>query len=567
MALSRKLVSFGYRCHIHIRTMASAPKFDFDTYTAVNEPMPDYAPGSKERQLLEDTLKKYEGKVEDIPIVVGDKEIRTDQVKYQVCPFDHQRKIAKYHYATQEVIHMAINNCLEVRKSWERRPQKERAEIFAEAAELMSKKYRYDLLATTMLGQGKNIWQAEIDAAAEMIDFLRFNVQFSRDITKYQPLSPNSQVEINRTNYRGLEGFWAAVSPFNFTAIGGNLCSAPALMGNVAVWKPSDTAMSSNYLVYKIFREAGLPAGVINFVPAEGPIFGNTVTQSKHLAGINFTGSVATFRHLWKQVGENLDNYKTYPRLIGECGGKNMHFVHPSANPDNVIYGSIQSAFEYSGQKCSALSRMYCPQSLWPKIKEGMVEIHKKIKCGSPLEGQTFLSAVIDKASFERCKRYIEHAKESPNLKFVAGGECDDSKGYFIYPTIIESSDPKEKILQEEIFGPIVTVYVYPDEKYHETAELANETSPYALTGAIYAEDQKVIDELSDLFRDAAGNFYINDKSTGSVVGQQPFGGTRLSGTNDKAGGPQYLTRFVSPQSVKERVIPKTDWTYPSMKA
>ncbi|XP_060573762.1 delta-1-pyrroline-5-carboxylate dehydrogenase, mitochondrial-like [Ruditapes philippinarum] len=548
---------------VYVRGLSSGA-FNFDTYVAKNEPMPTYAPGTKERQLLEDKIKSYDGKVRDIPIVIGDEEIRTKDVHSQVCPFDHHRKIATFSYATKDIVNKGIANSLAARKAWERTPLEKRAEIFARAAELMATKYRYDLLATTMLGQAKNIWQAEIDAAAELIDFLRFNVQFARELTKYQPLSPSPE-ETNTVRYRGVEGFWAAVTPFNFTAIGGHLPAAPALMGNVSLWKPSDTAMLSNYTVYEIYREAGLPAGVINFIPADGPVFGDTVTASPDLAGINFTGSVGTFRRLWKQVGQNLDNYKGYPRLIGECGGKNMHFVHPTAKIDQVFLGAIQSGFEYSGQKCSALSRMYIPESLWPEVKENMKRIHKQIVVGTPLHGETFVSAVIDDKAFARCKSYLDHAKKSPDLKIVAGGNCDDSKGYFIEPTIVESHNPKEKILKEEIFGPIVTVYVYPDQKYRETAELAAETSPYALTGAIYADDPNAIEELSDIFLDSAGNFYINDKSTGSVVGQQPFGGTRLSGTNDKAGGPYYLLKFVSPQSIKTRNVPKTTWKYPSM--
>lgn len=526
--------------------------------------MPTYAPGTKERELLDEKIDSYENFVDDIPIMVGDEEIRTDLVRYQVCPFDHQRKVAKYYWATPDVVQKAIANCLSARKQWMLRPLPERAEIFHRAADLIAYKYRYDILARTMLGQGKNIWQAEIDAAAEMIDFLRFNNQFAREVTSYQPLSPNKE-ETNTIVYRATEGFWTAITPFNFTAIGGHLCSAPALMGNVCLWKPSDTAISSNYLVYKIYREAGVPAGVINFVPADGPVFGDTITSAPDLTGINFTGSVKTFKTLWKAVANNIDIYKTYPRLIGECGGKNMHFVHASAHVDNVFYGSIQAGFEYSGQKCSALSRMYVPNSLWPEIKANLIAIQKEIAVGTPLEGKTFMSAVIDDKSYARCKAYLEHAKKSPDLKIIAGGRCDDSQGYYVEPTIIETSDATNKIIQEEIFGPIVTVYVYPDRKYKETALLASITSPYALTGAIYAEDQEVIDELSDIFIDCAGNFYINDKSTGSVVGQQPFGGTRLSGTNDKAGGPYYLLKFLSPQSVKERHVPKSTWKYPSM--
>ncbi|KAH9510028.1 Delta-1-pyrroline-5-carboxylate dehydrogenase, mitochondrial [Bulinus truncatus] len=541
----------------HSRAMAS--------YIAVNEPMLDFAPGSQERKDLEKTLEKYLGKTIDVPIVVGDEEIRTAQVKRQVAPFDHKWTVATFYHATPEIINKAIESNMKARKDWEKRPLQERCDIFLKAADLICKNYRMDLIATTMIGQAKNVWQAEIDAAAELIDFLRFNVMFAQKITEYQPLSPSPNITKNSMSYRGLEGFWAAVCPFNFTAIGGNLPMAPAIMGNVALWKPSDTAVLSNYTVFKIYREAGLPAGVINFIPSDGPVFGDTVLSSPDFAGLNFTGSVATFKKLWKQIGENLDAYKNFPRLIGECGGKNMHFVHPSADVDSVVTGSIRSAFEYNGQKCSALSRLYAPESLWPQIKSKMLNIIKDIKMGSPLERESFVTAVIDDKAFARIKSYIKHAKSSPNLSIIAGGNCDDSKGYFIEPTIIETKDPFDKIMQEEIFGPVVTVYVYPDNQLKETVKIAQTSSPYALTGAIFVQDKAAKEELAEAFRYCAGNFYINDKSTGAVVGQQPFGGAKLSGTNDKAGGPFYMARFTSPLSIKETFIPQKTWRYPSM--
>lgn len=534
-------------------------------YTAVNEPMFDYAPGSQEKKDLEATLEKYSG-VTDCPIVIGDEEIRTDDVRYQVSPHDHQKKVASYYWATPEIINKAIANNLASRVAWEKRSQTERCDIFLHAADLISGKYRMDLLATTMLGQSKNVWQAEIDAAAELIDFLRFDVQFAQRVTDYQPLSPTADVTLNTMTYRGLEGFWAAICPFNFTAIGGHLAMAPAMMGNVALWKPSDTSVLSNYVTYKIYREAGLPAGVINFLPADGPVFGDTITASPDLVGLNFTGSVATFKHLWKQIAQNLDTYKNYPRMLGECGGKNMHFVHPSANAMSVAMGSIRSAFEFNGQKCSACSRMYIPQSMWPEVKAKMLEVTAQIKSGCPLEHDTFVTAVIDDKAFARNKSYLEHAKSSPNLTVLAGGNCDDSKGYFIEPTIIETTDPLDKIMQEEIFGPVLTVYAYPDDQVKETVEIAKATSPFALTGAFYCEDLAAKEELKETFRYSSGNMYINDKSTGSVVGQQPFGGARLSGTNDKAGGPHYMARFTSPQAIKETFVPLSEWKYPSMK-
>nr|XP_022336824.1 delta-1-pyrroline-5-carboxylate dehydrogenase, mitochondrial-like [Crassostrea virginica] len=551
---------------LHVRCSSSLiQNYDFQTFIAANERMPTYGPDSKERKELQETLDKWKDKTVDVPIVIGDEEIRTKDVRYQAMPFDHLKKTAKFYYATPEIIQKAIDNSLKARKQWERTPLEKRAEIFMTAAEMISKQKRMDVMATTMLGQAKNIWQAEIDAAAELIDFLRFNCQYARDVTTYQPLSPDERIK-NFAVYRACEGFWAAVTPFNFTAIGGHLCSAPALMGNVCLWKPSDTAILSNYVVYNIFREAGLPAGVINFVPADGPVFGDVITNSPHLAGVNFTGSVRTFKTIWKSVAKNLDNYVSYPRLIGECGGKNFHFVHSSADPKSVAVGTIRSAFEYGGQKCSACSRMYIPQSIWPEVKQKMLDIHKDIKLGSCLDNKIFLSAVIDDKAFKRIKSYIEHAKSSPNLSIVAGGNCDDSEGYFIQPTIIETTDPQDKIMQEEIFGPVLTVFPYPDDEYLKYAEMATKTSPFALTGAIFVKDQKVREELIDIFKDAAGNFYINDKSTGSVVGQQPFGGARLSGTNDKAGGPHYLMKFVSVQCVKETKVPLKEWFLPSMK-
>lgn len=550
----------------HVRWASSLiQNYDFESFVAANEHMPSYGPDSPERKQLYEALNKYKDKTTDIPIVIGDEEFRTKDVRYQVMPFDHQKKTAKFYYATPDIIQKAIDNSLKARKQWELTPLEKRAEIFMTAAEMISKQKRMDVMATTMLGQAKNIWQAEIDAAAELVDFLRFNCQFSRDITRYQPLSPSESVN-NSAIYRGCEGFWAAITPFNFTAIGGHLCSAPALMGNVSLWKPSDTAMLSNYTVFKIFREAGLPPGVINFVPADGPVFGDVITKSPHLAGVNFTGSVRTFKTIWKLVAQNLDNYVSYPRLIGECGGKNFHFVHKSADVKSVAVGTVRSAFEYGGQKCSACSRMYIPQSMWPEVKQKMLDILKEIQLGSPLDNKIFLSAVIDDKAFNRIKSYIEYAKNSPNLSIVAGGKCDDSQGYFVQPTVIETSDPQDKIMQEEIFGPVLSVFPYPDDEYFKYAQMASKTSPFALTGAIFVKDSVAREELVDTFRESAGNFYINDKSTGSVVGQQPFGGDRLSGTNDKAGGPHYLMKFVSVKCVKETKAPLKEWLLPSMK-
>ncbi|TRY99941.1 hypothetical protein DNTS_008425 [Danionella cerebrum] len=428
--------------------------------------------------------------------------------------------------------------------------------------------------------RGKTVVQAEIDAAAELIDFFRFNAKHAIELEEQQPL--DSDGSTNTMIYRGLEGFVAAVAPFNLTAIGGNLAGTPAIMGNVVLWKPSDTALSASYAVYKILRESGLPPNIIQFVPADGPVFGDTVTSSEHLAGVNFTGSVPyvslslclywmlyirrTFKRLWKQVAQNLDIYRNFPRVAGECGGKNFHFVHSSADVNSVVMGTVRSAFEYGGQKCSACSRMYVPDSLWPQIRQGLLDVHKQISLGDPVEDfGTFFSAVIDDKSFSRIKGWLEHARSSPHLKIIAGGNCDDSKGYFVEPTIIETTDPREKIMNEEIFGPILTVYVYPENDYKQVLHLIDNTSPYALTGAVFSQDQAVIEEAGKALRNAAGNYYVNDKSTGSIVAQQPFGGARASGTNDKPGGPHYVLRWTSPQVVKQTHVPLTDWKYPYM--
>ncbi|KAL2773306.1 delta-1-pyrroline-5-carboxylate dehydrogenase, mitochondrial isoform b, partial [Daubentonia madagascariensis] len=461
---------------------------------------------------------------EAVPCVVGDEEVWTSDVQYQVSPFNHGHKVAKFCYADKGLLNKAIEAALAARKEWDLKPVADRAQIFLKAADILSGPRRAEVLAKTMVGQGKTVIQAEIDAAAELIDFFRFNAKFAVELEGEQPVSVPPST--NSVVYRGLEGFVAAISPFNFTAIGGNLAGAPALMGNVVLWKPSDTAMLASYAVYRTLREAGLPPNIIQFVPADGPTFGDTITSSEHLCGINFTGSVPTFKHLWKQVAQNLDRFRTFPRLAGECGGKNFHFVHRSADVDSVVSGTLRSAFEYGGQKCSACSRLYVPQSLWPQIKGRLLEEHGRIKVGDPAEDfGTFFSAVIDAKSFGRIKKWLEHARSSPSLSVLAGGKCDDSVGYFVEPCIVESKDPREPIMKEEIFGPVLTVYVYPDDKYKETLQLVDTTTSYGLTGAVFARDKEVIQEATKMLRNAAGNFYINDKSTGSVVGQQPFGG------------------------------------------
>uniref|UniRef100_A0A1A8BV35 Multifunctional fusion protein n=1 Tax=Nothobranchius kadleci TaxID=1051664 RepID=A0A1A8BV35_NOTKA len=529
-----------------------------------NEPVLGFKEGSPERGELLKVLDGLKGTTEEVPCVVGDEHIWTTDIRYQLSPFNHSHKVAKFCYADKELINKAISASVAARKEWDLKPVQDRAEVLFKAADVISGPKRAEILAKTMIGQGKTVVQAEIDAAAELIDFFRFNAKHAIELEAQQPISTPEST--NTALYRGLEGFVAAVAPFNFTAIGGNLAGTPAVMGNVVLWKPSDTAVSASYAVYRVLRECGLPPNIIQFLPADGPVFGDTITSSPHLAGINFTGSVPTFKRLWKQVAQNLDIYRTFPRVAGECGGKNFHFVHTSADIQSVVMGTIRSAFEYGGQKCSACSRMYVSDSIWPEIRQQLLDVHRSIRVGNPVEDfSTFLSAVIDDKAFARIKKWLDYAKSSPNLTIIAGGNCDDQKGYFVEPTIIQTTDPRDPIMNEEIFGPVLSVYVYPEKNYGEVLQLIDSTSPYALTGAVFAHDQKVIDEAARVLRNAAGNYYVNDKSTGSVVGQQPFGGARASGTNDKPGGPHYVLRWTSPQVVKQTHVPLTEWKYPYM--
>lgn len=529
-----------------------------------NEPILSFLEGSEERRDLQEALDGLKGQTEEIPCVVGDEHIWTKDVRFQLSPFNHSHKVAKFCYADTELINKAILASVAARKEWDLTPVQDRAQVLFRAADLLSGPRRAEVLAKTMIGQGKTVVQAEIDAAAELIDFFRFNAKYAVELEAQQPLDADGST--NTMLYRGLEGFVAAVSPFNFTAIGGNLAGTPALMGNVVLWKPSDAAVSSSYVVYRVLRDAGLPPHVIQFLPADGPTFGDAVTASEHLAGLNFTGSYQTFKRLWKQVAQNVDAYRTFPRLAGECGGKNFHFVHGSAHVASVVRGTLRSAFEFGGQKCSACSRMYVPDRLWPLIREQLLVAHGQLRVGDPVEDfSTFFSAVIDDKSFARIKKWLDHAKTSSTLKVVAGGNYDDSKGYYVEPTIIETSDPLDPIMSEEIFGPVLSVFVYPENKYKEVLQLIDKTSPYALTGAVFAQDRNVIAEAAKALRNAAGNYYVNDKSTGSVVAQQPFGGARASGTNDKPGGPHYILRWTSPQVVKETQQPLPDWRSPYM--
>ncbi|KAK0166463.1 hypothetical protein PV328_004883 [Microctonus aethiopoides] len=543
------------------------PVVDIPQIPLVNEPLLGYKKGSKERTEIEKKLHEMSSQCEDVPIVIGDEEIRTNNIKYQVMPHNHNSKIAKYYHASPDLIQKAIDVAVKSQREWEKVPIETRINIWLKAADLMAGKYRQVLNASTMLGQAKTVIQAEIDSAAELVDFFKIHAYFVTEALKYKPISTDPNETLNSMRYRGMDGFIAAISPFNFTAIGGNLSYTPALMGNGVLWKPSDTAILSNWTIFKICREAGVPPGVVNFIPAHGPDFGNTITASPYLSGINFTGSVPTFNHLWRQVGNNINNYRNYPKLIGECGGKNYHFIHPSADVDSVIMGTIRSAFEYSGQKCSACSRMYVPETLWPKIKSGLLSIRDELKIGQVDDFSVFTSAVIDANAFKRIVSYIEHAKKSENLEIIGGGKYDDSRGYFIEPTIVVSKDPKDKIITEEIFGPVLTIYVYQDKNINETMDLIESSTPYALTGAIFAQDLNWAKEALEKLKYTAGNFYVNDKSTGSVVGQQPFGGGRMSGTNDKAGGPHYVLRWSSPQSIKETFVPLRNYAYDYMRS
>ncbi|XP_021199208.2 delta-1-pyrroline-5-carboxylate dehydrogenase, mitochondrial [Helicoverpa armigera] len=547
-----------------LSSIVELPKFQ--DFGVQNEPVLEYREGSGERAALAAELKQTAAVTEEVPIVIGGESIREGEPRFQVMPHNHSKKIAKFYYASEKTIQKAIKVSVDAQARWDRTPLQERIRIWQNAAELMAGAHRQKLNAATMLGQSKSVIQAEIDSAAELIDFFRFNVYFLKENAKYQPISENPSVTRNSLRFRGIDGFIAAISPFNFTAIGGNLAYTPALMGNGVVWKPSDTALLSNWRIFNIMREAGLPDGVVNFVPADGPTFGRTITSSPDLAGINFTGSVPTFNWLWNEVGKNLSRYRNYPRLIGECGGKNYHFVHPSADIQSVVTATIRSAFEYNGQKCSACSRIYVPKSLAEPIKNGLIQERSKLKIGDPADFKVFAAAVIDDKAFNRITGYIKNAKNNPKNKIIAGGEFDGSKGYFVQPTIIETSDPHDKLMTEEIFGPVLTMYVYDDREVDKAMALIGSSTKFALTGAVFAMDKTFLQKALDELKMTAGNFYINDKSTGSVVGQQPFGGGRMSGTNDKAGGPGYVMRWTTPQSIKETFVPLRDIDYPYMR-
>ena len=531
--------------------------------TPTNEPVLPYAPGSAERTGIKKRLREMSDEVIEIPVVVGGEHIFTGDTADIVMPHDHGHVLARYHKAAPEHIQAAIDSCMDAWKDWSNFGWQDRAAIFLRAADLLAGPHRATVNAATMLGQSKTVHQAEIDAACELIDFWRFNVHFGRELLNEQPQS--SPGMWNQMDFRPLEGFVYAITPFNFTSIGGNLPTAPAIMGNVAIWKPARTSLYSSWYIYRVLEEAGLPAGVINFLPGDSGQISDALIGSPHLAGIHFTGSTATFQLLWRQIAENLENYRSYPRIVGETGGKDFILAHPSADPQAVSVGIVRGGFEYQGQKCSAASRIYVPSSLWPEVKARVGEMLDEIHMGDPAEFENFVGAVIDGAAFRDITGYIDYARESDDAEILFGGNYSDEKGWFVEPTIVQAKDPKFRLMCEEIFGPVVTIHVYEDEAWDEILEIVDSTSAYALTGAVFSRDRAAVRQAMSVLRNAAGNFYVNDKPTGAVVGQQPFGGARASGTNDKAGSFLNLVRWVSPRSIKETFNPPTEYAYPFM--
>jgi len=528
-----------------------------------NEPVLSYAPGTPERAELQDHLDTMVDEVVEIPLLIGGREVRTGDTVDVVMPHDHGHVLARAHQAGPEETRAAIDAAREAHDSWSRMAWPDRASIFLKAADLLAGPWRQVLNASTMLGQSKTAHQAEIDAAAEMVDFLRFNVHYAQEIYGRQPESAPGMW--NRLEYRPLEGFVYAITPFNFTSIGGNLPSAPALMGNTVVWKPAATALLSNYWMARLFQEAGVPAGVINFLSGDPRRITAEVMGHADFGGVHFTGSTAVFDSFWKQIGENMASYRSYPRIVGETGGKDFVVAHPSADREALVTALLRGAFEFQGQKCSAASRAYVPESVWDHIREPLVEGTEELTMGDPRDFTNFLGAVIDRAAFDKITGYIQRARDAEDADVIAGGESDDSTGFFVRPTVIQAHDPRYESMREEIFGPVLTVHVYPDDAWAETLELVDDTSPYALTGAVFSQDRAAARQAMDALRDAAGNFYINDKPTGAVVGQQPFGGARGSGTNDKAGSALNLLRWVSARTIKETFVPATDYRYPFM--
>lgn len=529
----------------------------YKTRKPENEKILDYKPNSVERQELQKELVRLKSQEIQIPLIIGGKEIITDNTEKCVMPHNHKHVLANYSIAGEKELQLAIEESLKAKKQWENMPWEHRASIFLKAANLLSKKYRYLINAATMLCQSKTAYQAEIDSSCELIDFLRFNTYFAQKI--YSEQLNSTEDAWNRIEYRPLEGFVIAISPFNFTAIGGNLTIAPTILGNVVNWKPASASVYSNYFLFKILQEAGLPDGVINFIPCKSKDLNKVMINHKKLSGIHFTGSTDTFSKIWMSIAENLRNYESYPRLVGETGGKDFIFAHSSADIDHLVASMIRGSFEYQGQKCSASSRAYIPESIWPQVKSGLLERINEVKIGDVEDPSNYMGAVIDNKSYCNIIKYIEYVKNSQDANIIYGGHYDDSVGYFINPTIIVTKNPKYKTLEQEIFGPILTIYIYKDDELDETLDLCDKTSPYALTGAVFAKDRNIIKEMEEKLCYSAGNFYINDKPTGAVVSQQPFGGSRASGTNDKAGSKLNLYRWLNPRVIKDNFNYNTD--------
>ena len=534
----------------------------FNIAVPANEPVLGYAPGSPERKALKQALQEAKAKARDLPAFINGERI-LDGEKVSVHP-PHERDFTLGHFyrGTQEHVHRAIDAALAAKPAWESLPWQQRAAVFLRAADLLAGPFRARMNAATMLAQSKNAFQAEIDAVAEMCDFFRFNAYFLQEIYREQPLHSPAGIW-NRLEYRALEGFVLAITPFNFTSIAANLPAAPALCGNTVVWKPAETQIYSAVVIMELFEAAGLPKGVINLIYTDGPKVGDIVFKHRDFAGLHFTGSTKVFQQLWKEIGDNIGNYRSYPRIVGETGGKDFVVAHPTARAEEVAVALLRGAFEYQGQKCSAASRAYLPQSLWPAIKDRLVADLKTVKMGTVEDFGNFVNAVIDERAFDRIAGYIDGAKKNDAVEIVAGGGYDKSEGFFIEPTVLVTTDPRSTTMEEEIFGPVLTIYVYKDDQWEETLELVDTTSPYALTGALFATERGVIEAASKALRNAAGNFYVNDKPTGAVVGQQPFGGARASGTNDKAGSALNLHRWISPRLIKENFVPPVDYRYP----
>jgi 1-pyrroline-5-carboxylate dehydrogenase len=529
----------------------------------VNEAIRSYAPGSPERASLKARLAAMSTERPEIPVIIGGKEIRTGDTGTVTMPHDHGHVIATYHKARPEDVHAAIASCAAAWQDWSRWAWEDRAAVFLKAAELLATSWRDTINGATILGQSKTVHQSEIDAACELIDFFRFNVGFAQELYTEQPIADHSMWNVS--DYRALEGFVYAVSPFNFTAIGGNLSGAPALMGNTVLWKPATTALLSSYYVYKLLEEAGLPPGVINFIPGDPVTISDIALSSRELAGVHFTGSTTVFNNMWRTIGANMGQYRAYPRIVGETGGKDFMIAHPSADTTGFAVGLLRGAFEYQGQKCSAASRAYIPRSIWPTVRDQLTAMMRDVKMGDTRDFSNFMGAVIDKRAHDRIRGCVDDAKA--NASIVQGGTADASTGWFVEPTLVETTDPHYRLMQEEIFGPLLTAYVYDDATWAETLELVNTTSPYALTGAVFSQDRSAVRQAHQALRHAAGNFYVNDKCTGAVVGQQPFGGGRASGTNDKAGSKLNLVRWINARTVKETFAPPHDWRYPFLGA